>query len=95
MNNKKASYWKYTGNHPSGNDCERCDPHGFGLAVIGYLASVGEGSDYREPLTYSDSETIRVTHCRGDDFGHEVIVSAPLDIWERAKQALPKTQAAL
>lgn len=95
MSNQTAKFWKYTGNHKSGKDCDRHDPHGFGLLLISYVAYCGDGGDYQEPLTYADTKLIKVVHHRGDSFGHEVTVAAPAEVWERARQSLPKVQAAL
>lgn len=44
--NLHASYWRYDGNHPNGKDCERNDPHGFGIALISYLAYIADGGAY-------------------------------------------------
>jgi hypothetical protein len=91
--NKTAKFWKYTGNHSSGNDCERSDPHGFGLALIGYMAWIGEGGDYQPPISYADTQAIKVKHHKGDDFGHEVTVKAPQEVWERGAESLKASQA--
>jgi hypothetical protein len=92
--NKTAKFWKYTGNHHAGRDCERNDPHGFGLGVISYMAYVGDGGDYQPPLTYEDTKAIYVQNHKGDDFGHEVTVKAPQEVWERGAEALRLYQAA-
>lgn len=87
MNNKRAKFWSYTGNHPNGQDCPRKDPHNFGLNLISAMAYWGDGGDYQAPLTYADTLLIKVTHHKGDTFGHEVTVSAPAEIWQRGKEA--------
>lgn len=84
---KKASFWKYTGNHSSGKDCERRDPHGFGIEVISYLAHVGDGGDYQKPLTYEDTKQIQTKHKRNDGFGEEIEVVAPAEVWQRGKES--------
>lgn len=90
---KHAAYWEYTGNHHAGHDCERKDPHGFGIDLISFVAHVGWQGDYCHPLTFADSQQIKVKKGKPDGFGREVKVSAPAEIWERAKQALEQMEA--
>ncbi|GIW59530.1 MAG: hypothetical protein KatS3mg087_0596 [Patescibacteria group bacterium] len=87
MNNQTAKFWKYDGNHPNGSNHDRYDPHGFGLDVIAYTAYVGDGGDYQNPLDYESAKLIKTKHHKGDSFGHEVTVSAPAEVWEKAKKA--------
>lgn len=91
MSNKKASFWHYDGNHPDGRDCERRDPHGFGLDVISYAAYAADGGDTSLPLDLQNQ--IQVRHKKGDDFGHEVEISAPAEVWAAMRQWLEKDQA--
>lgn len=88
--NKKAIFWKYCGNHPNGKDHERKDPHNFGLELISAVAYLGDGGDCFPPITYADTLKIKTAHSKGDDFGHEVTVSAPLEVWEKVKASLPE-----
>ena len=37
-----ARFWKYTGNHSSGHDCDRYDPHEMGLPLISAMAYFAE-----------------------------------------------------
>lgn len=92
--NRTAKFWQYTGNHSGGKDCERKDPYGFGLALISAMAYWAGGGDYQEPITYGDTLQIKATHHKGDDFGHEVTVTAPIEVWERGKEAVKKLQDA-
>jgi len=85
---KTAKFWKYDGNHHNGHDCERHDPHNFGLKLISYMAFWGDGGHYEAPLTYEDTKHILVSHHEGDSFGHEITVKAPLSVWERGAVAL-------
>lgn len=87
MSNQNARFWLYTGNHPNGKNHERKDAHAFGLELISAMAYWGDGGDYPPPLTYADTKQVKVTHHKGDNFGHEVTVSAPSEIWERGRQA--------
>jgi hypothetical protein len=88
MKNRTARFWKYTGNHPNGKDCERKDPHGFGLDLVASVAYWGNSGEYQEPLTLEDTKLIKIQNHKGDDFGHEVTVFAPSEVWEKAKVAL-------
>lgn len=71
MRNKKATFWKYQGNHHEGRNCERKDPHGFGLALISFVEYLARSGNYQHPV---------------DAFGREITVSAPQEVWNRAKQ---------
>ena len=82
--NLHASYWRYDRNHPNGKDCRRNDPHGFGIALISYLAYTVDGGAYGK-LTQEQLSQVKVVHCKGDSFGHEIKVSAPKEIWDAAK----------
>ena len=85
MKKLHASYWNYDGNHHAGHDCERYDPHGFGTNVISFLAYMADNDTAIPPLTYADLNEVKVIHSKGDGFGHEVKVSAPIEIWEKAR----------
>lgn len=84
-NNHVARYWKYTGNHADGRDCPRRDPHGYGLNVVTTAAYLGNGGSYSEPLAYEDTLAIQVKDFKGDNFGHEVEVKAPPEVWSKVK----------
>lgn len=81
MRKQRASYWKYTGNHHRGKDYGRYDPHGYGVDNIAFLAYCADTGSYLSPDVL---DKVKVTHHRGDDFGHEVSVSAPKEVWEIA-----------
>lgn len=80
-----ASYWKYEGNHSAGHDCERYDPHCLGINMISFLVYLKNSGTYYDPLTANDLDKVTVVHSKGDNFGHEVKVSAPSEVWDRAK----------
>ena len=79
-----ASFWKYEGNS-HGQDCPRKDPHCFGIGLISFLAYYYDIGDAPEPLLNSHLEDVSVNHRKGDDFGHEIMVAAPKEIWDLAK----------
>ena len=88
---QSARFWRYDGNHPAGCDHERYDPNSFGLGLVSAMAYWGdEELPPPPPLTYEDIMEIHVVHHKGDDFGHEVTVSAPAKVWERGQQALER-----
>ena len=78
-----ARFWHYDGNHPSGHDCERYDPHGFGLKLISVMAYVGE-QEYSVCGVSLDDVVIR--HHKGDNFGHQVHVAATAEQWKAMRQ---------
>ena len=87
MKNKKATFWKYQGNHSAGRNCERKDPHSFGLALISFMEYLARSGNYQHPVDEFDIERIKVTyHTPKDAFGQEITVSAPQEVWDRAKQ---------
>jgi hypothetical protein len=87
MNNKKATFWKYQGNHHEGRNCERKDPHSFGLALISFMEYMHRSGNYQYPVDEFDIERIKITkHKPKDAFGQEITVSAPQEIWDKAKQ---------
>ena len=87
MKNKKATFWKYLGNHSAGRNCERKDPHSFGLALISFMEYLARSGNYQPHLQDADIERIKVTyHTPKDAFGQEITVSAPQEVWDRAKQ---------
>lgn len=96
--NHHATYWRYTGNHHNGRDCERRNPHGYFLEVISFLAHWAENPDDLPPLTPDDTKKIKVTHhhrrraLAGQSFGYEISVAAPPDVWHRAGLALQALQ---
>jgi hypothetical protein len=67
--NQKASYWRYTGNHPNGEDCSRVNPYGYPLDLVQWMA-------------FYTPEGTKVTGSKGDGFGNEVHVAAPKEAWE-------------
>lgn len=71
MSNQKASYWRYTGNHPNGNDCAWSNEHGYPTGLIQWVA-------YNE----HDNPDVKIFRGRSDGFGHEVRVTAPQELWE-------------
>lgn len=85
-----ARYWRYLGSHPQGGDCYRYDPHNYGVDLIGYMVYIKDGGDCYPPLRYSDTISIKTTWHKKtkSDFGIEVSVAAPPEIWEKAKQSL-------
>ena len=94
MANQTASFWKYQGN-ANGRNCERKDPHGFGLDLIAYLEYCDRSGDFQTPLTYTDIEDIKVIrHKKGStSFGQEITVKAPAQVWAKAKEALANMAA--
>lgn len=88
--NQKARFWKYCGNHPNGKNHDRHDPHNFGLDLISYVAYIGDGGDYEPPFTYEHTQNIVVSHHKGDNFGHEITVTAPPEVWQLAKEFYAK-----
>ena len=78
-NLKHARFWKYDGTHRSGHDCERYDPHDFGLKTISTLTYL---FDYGEPSVEGVSlNGVVVKHHKGDNFGHQVHVAATPEQW--------------
>ena len=69
MRNQKASYWRYTGNHPNGENCSRVNPYGYPQDLVEWMA-------FHQP------EGTKVTGSKSDGFGNEVHVSAPKEVWE-------------
>jgi hypothetical protein len=94
-----ARFWKYDGNHSGGHDCERYDPHGFGLDLIATMAYVAQ--DWEDSFGSPDSEVgqvlkqlggnldgVVVRHHKGDSFGHQVHVAATEAQWASLREAL-------
>ena len=90
---KHARFWKYDGNHSGGHDCERHDPHGFGVELISAMAYVAE--EWDDSFGHPDSEYVQVLkarggdlsgvvvrHHKGDSFGHQVHVGATDEQWK-------------
>lgn len=86
MKNKKATFWKYLGNHPEGGNRERKDPHGFGVELISFVEYLARSGNYQQPVDEFDVERIKVVRHCPDAFGQEITVSAPQEVWDRAKQ---------
>lgn len=93
-----ARFWHYDGNHSSGRDCERYDPHGFGLDLISAMAYVAD--DWSQGYDSPDSEVgqilkqhggnldgVVVRHHKGDGFGHQVHVAATAAQWDALRKA--------
>ena len=55
MKNKKATFWKYLGNHSAGRNCERKDPHSFGLALISFMEYLARSGNYQPHLQDADN----------------------------------------
>ena len=57
MKNKKATFWKYLGSHPEVRNCERKDPHGFGLALISFMEYLARSGNYnyQHPVDEADN----------------------------------------
>lgn len=83
MKKLHAKFWHYDGNHPNGKDCERYDPHNFGINLISYVAYCADNGQFQSnKLNMAD---IKVSHSKGDSFGHEIDVAATQDIWAHCK----------
>jgi hypothetical protein len=98
MDRLHARYWHYDGNHHAGHDCERYDPHGFGLDLIATMANVA--SDWEDSFGNPDHEIgqlikqhggnldgVVVRYHRGDGFGRQVHVAATEVQWAALKAA--------
>jgi hypothetical protein len=68
-----AKYWKYTGNHLNGRDCERHNPYGYPLDLVAWVC-------YKIELGEVSGKVIKK---KGDNFGHEVEVIAEKEDWEK------------
>ncbi len=79
-----ARFWKYDGNHIDGRNCERYDPHGFGLDVISAMAYLVDSGEVWVSGTYLDG--VVVNHHKGDSFGHQVHVAATREQWDAVKK---------
>ena len=86
-----ARFWKYTGSHQLGHDCERYDPHGLGLPVITALAGAVDSGEVH--LCGVPLEGVVVRHHKGDNFGHQVHVAANAEQWAAAAQWLEEQSA--
>lgn len=83
MGKLHARFWHYDGNHHAGRDCKRYDPHEFGVDLISYVAYCADHGQFQNSqLNLAD---IKVTHSKGDSFGHQIKVSATAEIWKLAK----------
>ena len=78
MNRKHARFWRYDGNHHGGRDCERYDPHGFGLRLIRAMAYHAE---HEYSISGVSLRGVIVNHHQGDDFGHQIHVAATAQQW--------------
>ena len=78
-----ARYWHYDGNHHAGHNCERYDPHEFGLGLIASMAYVAE-REYQVCGVSLDGAVVK--HHKGDDFGHQVHVAATEEQWDAVRQ---------
>jgi hypothetical protein len=81
-NLKHARFWHYDGNHHAGRNCERYDPHGYGLDAIAAMAYLGE-TEYQVNGTSLDGVVVR--HHKGDDFGHQIHVAATDEQWDAVR----------
>ncbi|MGA1024060.1 MAG: hypothetical protein ACO3TI_07455 [Aquiluna sp.] len=93
MTKLHARFWKYTGNHPEGRDCERHDPHGFGIETIAAMAWLVDNDEAAVCGVSLDEVVVR--HHKGDpfSFGHQVYVAATREQWEAAKLWLEQQAA--
>ena len=83
MKKLHARFWKYDGNHINGRDCERHDPHEFGLPLISAMAYLAE-QEYQVKGVSMDG--VVVNHHKGDSFGHQVHVAATKEQWNAVRQ---------
>ena len=81
-----ARFWKYTGNHPNGHDCERHDPHGFGLPLISGMAYLIDGGEVWVNGVSLSGAIAR--HHKGNSFGHQIHVAANREQWDAVKEYL-------
>jgi hypothetical protein len=88
MQNKRATYYRYIGNHPEGEDRIRFDPHNFGIELISYMVSIDDYGDYVKPLTKEMVSRIKVERKKSDDFNTEIVVTASAEVWELARKSL-------
>jgi len=79
-----AKYWNYDGNHDSGKDCERYDPHGFGVKLIAEMAYHSQ----HEFFGGVNLQNVEVKHHQKDGFGHEVTVKADPKTWRDFEAAI-------
>lgn len=80
-----ARFWKYDGNHCSGRDCERYDPHGLGLTLISGMAYL---SEYEYLVNGVSLDGVVVRHHKGDSFGHQIHVAATKEQWDAVRTYL-------
>jgi len=90
--NHQANFWQYTGNHPSGRNQLRYDPHNYGLKVISFMAYIGTSGNYGTPLTYEDTLEIHVkqentwAQLRETGVtGRNLEVKAPPEVWAKCQ----------
>ena len=90
MSNLIASFWQYQSNHPNGKNCERKDPHNFGLDLISYLTYCASSGDYQHPLKNNDIDKVAVIrHTKNaSSFGQDITVKAPAEVWTKGREAL-------
>ena len=82
-NLKHARFWHYDGNHHAGTNCERYDPHEFGLELLGAMAYISERECQVCGVALDD---VVVRHHKGDDFGHQIHVAATDEQWGAMRQ---------
>ena len=78
-----ARYWKYDDNHPNGKDCERYDPHGFGLDLISTMVYIAE---HQPECNGVSLDGVVISHHKGDSFGHQVHIAATREQWDAVKK---------
>ena len=80
-----ARFWQYTGNHPSGCDCMRYDPKGYGLDACQALAYLIEAGEVEVFGVSMEGATVRFSR-DGGHFGRVVRLKATPEQWEAAKR---------
>jgi hypothetical protein len=85
--NQIAKYWKYDGNHPDGKDRDRANSYKYNAGLVGYVAYMKEVGGAEPFIPNEMMEQIKVRHAKGDDFGHEVEVSAPSEVWDVCRES--------
>lgn len=74
-----ARFWKYEGNHEGGHDCERYDPHKFGIQLISAMAYHAE-QEYE--INGVSLKNVMIEYGKSDGFGREIGVHATAYQWD-------------
>lgn len=75
---KVGRFWRYTGNHPSGRDCDRNGDVVSELAQALYYAHTADQSMF---------ENVVINEAEGSSFGYEVSVAAPQSVWDACQES--------